>query len=66
MPETIKDRWIKLCEQARQEMDSAKLIELVSQINALMEEDERARQNLPGLSSSSGESGNSRSASDAR
>ena len=33
--------WLKLCEQAQHELDSAKLMALVAQINELMEVEER-------------------------
>jgi hypothetical protein len=35
-----KERWIQLCEQATVEQDPAKLLELVNELNALLEEKE--------------------------
>ncbi|MGA9355830.1 MAG: hypothetical protein WBV46_19240 [Terriglobales bacterium] len=36
-----KERWMQLCAQAAVEQDPQKLIELVQEINALLEEKER-------------------------
>ncbi len=36
-----KERWMQLCAQAAIEQDPQKLIELVQEINALLEEKER-------------------------
>jgi hypothetical protein len=36
-----KERWMELCAQAAVEQDPAKLMELVQEINALLEEKER-------------------------
>jgi hypothetical protein len=36
-----KERWMQLCAQATVEQDPQKLIELVQEINALLEEKER-------------------------
>jgi hypothetical protein len=36
-----KERWMELCEQAANEMDSAKLLTLVAEINRLLEEKSR-------------------------
>jgi hypothetical protein len=36
-----KERWMELCEQASKEQDTAKLSELVRQINQLLEEREQ-------------------------
>lgn len=38
----VKERWMELCEQAATEQDSARLIELVTEINRLLDE-KRAR-----------------------
>ena len=46
MSETIRERYLKLCEQASREMDSKKLLELVNEINKLMAEDEQRKQEL--------------------
>jgi hypothetical protein len=35
-----KERWIQLCEQAAVAQDPAKLLELVNELNALLEEKE--------------------------
>jgi len=42
-----KERWMELCAQAAVEQDPKKLIELVQQINALLEEKERRLGILP-------------------
>ena len=46
MPETIRERSLKLCEQASREIDPKKLLELVSEINRLIAEDEQRKQEL--------------------
>jgi hypothetical protein len=46
MPETIRERYLKLCEQASREIDSKRLLELVSEINKLIAEDEQRKQEL--------------------
>jgi len=35
-----REEWMRLCEQAANEQDSAKLLELVKEINRLLEEKE--------------------------
>ena len=42
-----KERWMELCAQAAVEQDPKKLIELVQEINALLEEKERRLGILP-------------------
>lgn len=42
-----RERWMELCSQAASEQDPAKLMELVEQINALLEEKERRLGILP-------------------
>jgi hypothetical protein len=42
-----KERWMELCDQAANEQDADKLLELVSQINELLEEKERRLGILP-------------------
>ena len=37
----VKERWQILCEQAATEQDSAKLVELVKEINQLLEEKQK-------------------------
>jgi hypothetical protein len=37
----IKERWQELCEQAANEQDPAKMLELVAEINRLLEEKQR-------------------------
>jgi len=34
----VRERWMALCEQAAKEQDPAKLLELVTEINRLLEE----------------------------
>jgi len=41
-----KERWLELCEQAAIEQDSAKLFQLVKEINRLLEEKENRLQKL--------------------
>jgi len=36
-----KERWMELCEQAANEQDASRLLEIVKQINDLLEEKER-------------------------
>jgi hypothetical protein len=36
-----RERWMKLCEQAANEQDPGKLMELVAEINRLLEEKEQ-------------------------
>jgi len=36
-----RERWMKLCEQAANEQDPGKLMELVTEINRLLEEKEQ-------------------------
>jgi hypothetical protein len=43
MAETIRERWLTLFDQARHELDSAKLMALVAQINELLEEEEKEK-----------------------
>lgn len=38
MQAVIKERWIELCKEAAKEQDSARLLELVREINSLMAE----------------------------
>jgi hypothetical protein len=42
-----KERWMELCAQAAVEQDPKKLMELVQEINALLEEKERRLGILP-------------------
>jgi hypothetical protein len=37
MPDPVKERWQTLCEQGAREQDSAKLVELLREINDLFE-----------------------------
>ena len=37
----VRERWMRLCEQAASEQDAEKLMELVSEINRILEEKER-------------------------
>ena len=37
----LKERWMELCEQAANELDPAKLLQLVTEINNLLEQKER-------------------------
>lgn len=41
MQRETKERWMLLCEQAANEQDPVKLMELVREINSLLEEKER-------------------------
>jgi len=44
-----KERWMQLCEQAANEQDPDKLMELIAEINRLLEQKERRlRGNPPG------------------
>jgi hypothetical protein len=43
----VKERWMILCEQAAEEQDPAKLLELVKEINDLLEAKERRLGILP-------------------
>jgi len=44
-----KERWMQLCEQAANEQDPDKLMELIAEINSLLEQKERRlRGNTPG------------------
>jgi hypothetical protein len=43
----VKERWMILCEQAAEEQDPAKLLELVKEINDLREAKERRLGILP-------------------
>ena len=48
MAETIRERWLKLFDQAWHELDSAKLMALITQINELLEkEDKEINKPLP-------------------
>lgn len=43
------ERWMQLCEQAANEQDPDKLMELIAEINRLLEaKEQRLRGNLPG------------------
>jgi hypothetical protein len=42
-----KERWIELCEQAANEQDPAKMLELVKEINRLLEIKTRRLANVP-------------------
>lgn len=37
----VRERWMRLCEQAALEQDPERLMELVSEINRILEEKER-------------------------
>jgi hypothetical protein len=37
----VRERWMRLCEQAASEQDPEKLMDLVSEINRILEEKER-------------------------
>ena len=41
MEGAVKERWMELCELAAKEQDSAKLMELVGEINRLLEDKEQ-------------------------
>ena len=44
-----KERWMELCEQASKEPDPERLLELVQQVNALLEEKETRLSASPGM-----------------
>jgi hypothetical protein len=44
-----KERWMELCEQASKEPDPERLLELVQQVNALLEEQETRLNVVPGI-----------------
>jgi len=46
-----KERWMELCEQASKEPDPERLLELVRQVNALLEEKETRLRVEPGMQS---------------
>lgn len=46
-----KERWMELCEQASEEPDPERLLELVQQVNALLDEKETRLKVLPGMRS---------------
>jgi hypothetical protein len=41
MQEVMKERWFQLCQQAAVEQDPAKMLELITEINDLLEEKEK-------------------------
>jgi len=45
MKEETRELWMRLCEQAADEQDPKKLIELVTEINRLLEEKEQCLRN---------------------
>ena len=49
-----RERWMQLCEQAANEQDPVKLLQLVDEINRLLEEKERRLGILPKKPESSG------------
>ena len=44
-----KERWMQLCEQASKEPDPERLLELVQQVNALLEERDTQLNVVPGI-----------------
>ena len=46
-----KEHWMELCEQASKEPDPERLLELVQQVNALLEEKETRLSASPGMRS---------------
>jgi len=42
-----RERWIELCKQAEAEQDPKKLMELVTEINRLLQDEEDRRAKLP-------------------
>ena len=46
-----KERWMELCEHASKEPDPERLLELVQQVNALLEEKESRLSVSPGMRS---------------
>ena len=43
----LKERWMRLCEQAAIEQDHQKLMELINEINRILEEKERQLKQNP-------------------
>ena len=41
MKPSIRDEWMKLCEQAATEQDAARLMELIEKINHILDEKEK-------------------------
>lgn len=48
MPYEKRERWIELCKQAETEQDPKKLMELVTEINRLLQEEENRRREMRG------------------
>ena len=44
-----REEWMELCEQAAEEQDSAKLMQLISRINQLLEAKERRLKDNPAV-----------------